>query len=225
MTHSELNIPHTILLDLDGVIANTFWIHEYGWKSILALYGVDNSNTNWDLYRGVPTREAIVQLLEDHEIEYNDEAVEFLVNYKILSRNFLIRQITASHVNLFVGNLLKCLKDLPIEITCVATTTAANDIIGRLGILSYFSEIIGGQRLFVPKKIGADVIVKYAKDKNIPLKKMMFIDDDWRAIDKSRAVGIPSLHISEVKERLKNINCDSFGISSLYTNSLYKTYK
>ena len=76
---------------------------------------------------------------------------------------------------------------------CLATTSAAEEIIRKAGIGHLVDIAVFGERLEPPKRTSAACLIGLARERGIESDEVLFIDDCSEAIDKAHLAGVPAV--------------------------------
>src|SRR5438045_9764918 len=98
--------PKLVILDLDGVLADTYSIHVRGWSSILRSYGVVPQPSLFNDLRGIPTRQALQKLFAVSKLEVADDLLTNLVEIKNYLRDQEVEHLSPGNVHPAVLELL-----------------------------------------------------------------------------------------------------------------------
>ncbi|PTX56822.1 phosphoglycolate phosphatase-like HAD superfamily hydrolase [Litoreibacter ponti] len=188
-----LSEPRVVVLDLDGVILDTFRVHVASWTAIAANFGKDVSVVNFENYKGVETRDALVRLFGELDVEIQDFDIENLVQVKCILRDILIQRISPTDILPGAHSLILDASKKCERLVCLATTSACERILSQVQLSDFFTDVICGARLRPSKSESAECLSEWLESKSLDPHGVLYIDDAEAAVRHARSAGIPSL--------------------------------
>lgn len=185
--------PRVFVLDLDGVILDTFRIHVRSWIAIAANFGRDAPESIFEGYKGVATRDALVQLCRELDIEVDDSDLDRLVEVKCSLRDLLVRRISPSDVSPGVKALVHAASIRCERVLCLATTSACEKILDQIQLENYFTDVICGPILHPSKSRSAECLCDWLDSNSLDRRSVLYIDDAETAVRHAMTAGVPSL--------------------------------
>lgn len=203
MTFSARRDPAlaAVILDLDGVIADSHPLHEQAWKALLAEQGLDPSDINVDfLYAGRPRRE----ILRHYLGPLPEEQAESLGRRK----DELYARI-ADTLKPKPG-LLRLLDELdaagvPFALATCAGRKRTEDTLRQFGIAQRFAAVVTGEDASSSKPTPEIFLLATAKLGASP-RQTLVIEDSVAGVEAARAAGmkcvayVPSARHAEFTE-------------------------
>ncbi len=191
-----------LIVDLDGVIVDTFSAHVCGWKKVAKLHGKSLSDFNFVSLKGVSTLKALDEIRKHLCIETEDFLFDESFRIKNETRDEIFSTITPEDIDTHLHDFLECIDFSVCEIVCFATTTRARDILEKLGILDLFSEVYCGSMINVKKINSLNGIISMAKTKfTVESSNIIVLDDSAAICSKFAGLGVRSFLIPNVNVR------------------------
>jgi beta-phosphoglucomutase len=212
--------PALILIDLDGVIVNSFEIHVQGWLAIMQLLGYRRSRNLCTDIRGVPTREALSLVLQRLGLAVDEETFEKLLSVKMAVRDLMVKMLSPQDVIRGVTRFLHEARNGGTKTVCMATTTAALEIIDRTGTRYLFDEVVYGGQMVPPKNLNVQCLSRIICKVGTNETNTLLIDDSFQVTHLAASSGIPSIWISGKGKAPKG----ALRISSLQRKSVNDTW-
>lgn len=174
-----------VILDLDGVIADSHPLHEQAWKTLLAEQGLDPSGIKVDfLYAGRPRRE----ILRHYLGPLPDEQMEALGRRK----DELYARIVGSLKP--KPGLLRLLDELdaagiPFALATCAGRNRTEDTLRRFGIAERFAVVVTGEDVRSSKPT-PEIFLLAAANLGVSPGQALVIEDSVAGVEAARAAGM-----------------------------------
>jgi beta-phosphoglucomutase-like phosphatase (HAD superfamily) len=185
--------PSVVVIDLDGVILDSFRLHVASWTAIAVNFGKDVGAIEFENYKGVETRDALVRLCYELKVRVNESELDKLVRAKCIFRDILIGDISPKDVLPGAKKLITEASHLCERLVCFATTSACERILDQIQLRSSFTDVICGAHLRPPKSENAECLLKWLGSNGLDCHDVLYIDDAETAVRHARSSGIPSL--------------------------------
>lgn len=220
-----MKYPALILVDLDGVIVKSFEIHVQGWLSIMQLLGRRRRRDLCTDIRGIPTKEALTLVLQRLGVTVDNETFEKLLSVKMAIRDAMVNLLSPKDVVKGTRGFLSNARNSATKIVCIATTTAAPEIIDRTEIRYLFDEVVYGNALAPPKNLSMQCIHRIIRDAETSKADTLLIDDSHQVTRLAVEAGIPSLWISKNGESPDGVvrasTLQGRSLASMWTRAKY----
>jgi beta-phosphoglucomutase-like phosphatase (HAD superfamily) len=191
-----MKYPALILVDLDGVIVKSYEIHVQGWLAIMQLLGRRRRRDLCMDIRGVPTKDALALVLQRLGAVVDDETFERLLLVKMAIRDVMVKLLSPKDLVRGTLSFLCDARSSATKIACIATTTAAPEIIDRTEIRYLFDKVVYGNALTPPKNLSTQCLSRIIRDAGASEEDTLLIDDSYQVTQLAVKSGIPSLWIS-----------------------------
>jgi beta-phosphoglucomutase len=190
-----------VILDLDGVIADSHPLHEQAWKTLLAEQGLDPASINLDfIYAGRPRREILRYYLGP----LPEEQLESLGRRKDELYSRLADALKPK------PGLLRLLDELdaagiPFAVATCAGRKRAEDTLRQFGIAERFAAVVTGEDAGSSKPTPEIFLLAAAKLQVSP-RQALVIEDSLAGIEAARAAGmkcvayVPAARLTEFAE-------------------------
>ncbi|MEK5268985.1 MULTISPECIES: beta-phosphoglucomutase [unclassified Heyndrickxia] len=138
-----------VLFDLDGVITDTAEYHYLAWKKLADELQVPFDRHFNEALKGLSRMDSLKKILENArpETSFSEEKLNELADRKNEYYKKLIRQISPANLLPGIQNLLEDIKKRGIKTALASASKNAMFVIDRLGIASYFDEIVDAARI------------------------------------------------------------------------------
>lgn len=189
------------LFDLDGVLVSTEHNHFLAWQRCAHSLGIDFTEKENELLKGVSRVDSLKKILELGAITIPDAEFEALLKSK---NDFYLESIQdLNQSNLLPGvlNLLQQAQEKGIHLGVGSSSKNANFILDKLSISSYFEVVIDGNGVTDPKP-HPEVFLNGAKALGLDPAECMVFEDAASGIAAAKAggftaVGVGNPHIAD----------------------------
>ncbi len=135
------------IFDLDGVIVDTAKFHYLAWKKLANELGFEFTHEQNELFKGVSRKRCLEILLEIGNITATQKQFDVWMVDKNVDYLEYIENMDASEILPDVPRVLNFLKDKQIPIALGSASKNARPILEKVGLLSYFNEIVDGNNV------------------------------------------------------------------------------
>ena len=135
-----------LLLDMDGVLADTEPLQARAWVVLLERYGIRQDPADYDRWIGIANIETSRAVVESFELRVTPEAL-------IAEREPVYLELVSRELAPFPG-LEACLSQLagvPMAVATSAGRTEANRVLDVLGFAGFFRAVVTGDDVSRPK--------------------------------------------------------------------------
>jgi beta-phosphoglucomutase len=135
------------IFDLDGVIVDTAKYHYLAWKKLANELGFEFTQEQNELFKGVSRKRCLEILLDIGNITATQKQFDKWMVDKNSDYLEYIENMNASEILPDVRRVLDFLKDRQIPIALGSASKNARPILEKVGLLSYFKEIVDGNNV------------------------------------------------------------------------------
>lgn len=187
----------SVYFDLDGVLVDSFCIHQRAWATAFDSVGVTVTDDMTDDLRSIPAMAALQVCCKRAGVTLTDSSLSELGRLKDSIRDELIELLDSTSVYPWARGMLTECREREIRAHCIATTRAANRILEKIGLIGFFDSVTCGHAIDVPKRDGAQTLAKLIKNEGVSFDSSLYFDDAPKAIELAMRVGIPAYLVSE----------------------------
>jgi beta-phosphoglucomutase len=182
----------SVYFDLDGVVVDSFGIHQRAWSKAFSSVNVNLPIELTDDLRSVPAVTALQEICKRLRINLSDESLSEIGRLKDRIRDKEIKSLVYDDCFPWARKILNECKTKGIKIHCLATTRAAGDILERLRLLDSFDTVTCGNAIETPKRKSAKTLVRLLSKERVAFENSLYLDDSPEAIRHATNTGIPS---------------------------------
>ncbi len=176
-----------VIFDLDGVLTDTSEFHYLAWKQLADEEGIPFDRTVNESLRGVSRRDSLLTMLNGRSVS-EDQLQEMMARKNGYYLD-LIRTITPDHLLPGVLELLNELRSAGIKIALGSASKNAEEVLERLGILSFMDAIADGHSV-QNSKPAPDVFLHAASQLDLPPKNCVVVEDAAAGIEAALQAGM-----------------------------------
>ena len=213
---------YSVYFDLDGVLVDSFGVHQQAWSEAFSLVGIEVTKEVTDDLRSVPAIPALQKICSRVNVRLSETALIELSNFKNHIRDREIEALCATDVYLWALEILKECRRLSVRTHCIATTRAARRILEKVGLGDSFCTVTCGEELEVPKRLGAQTLVRLVAKEKVSFDSILYLDDAPEAIEMAMREDIPSYLINA--EILESPS-DFWNLESLFFSATQRLFK
>jgi beta-phosphoglucomutase len=179
-----------LVLDLDGVIVDTFPIHIAGWKAVERAAALPE-RSDYGEFAGVGREAALRSLFDAAGRQVTERELTFYAQIKTKVRDDLVARLTPSAILPGVTDFIASARADGARIICLATTSAAATVLRNVGLASAFDVIASGVE--PPKNISAAGLLRTLKRARCRPENALYVDDSPKACLVALAAGVPTV--------------------------------
>lgn len=218
MTHKK-----AFIFDLDGVIVDTAKYHFLAWKKIANELGIEFTEENNELLKGVSRVRSLDIILELGNKEASQEDKNKWLTQK--NNDYLSQLVDMDSSEILPGvfEVLKYLKENKQSIALGSASKNARPILEKTGLLSYFDAVVDGNDV-TNAKPDPEVFLMAAKLLNIEPENSIVFEDSVAGVQAANIAKMTSIGIGEATtlHEAKYIFKDFTEIETSFITSLIK---
>lgn len=191
---SSSTFKEVVVLDLDGVIADTFSFHIDGWKQLVQHFGGELGCIDFEQFKGVPTALAIKQLFEAAGMALGQSEMQAAIEMKNRVRDERIEELGPELINPVARTVIENAKNRGSMVVCFATTSATEVILDNLGVRHAIDWIIEGSS-WTRKKCHyvGELVEKLCLRYDVEASDIGAIDDSREVCKEFRKTGVDAI--------------------------------
>ena len=189
-----------VIFDMDGVLVDTEKYHEMAYKAVVRKFGVNLTEKEIIMFKGVTALENIQYIFKKYEIK-KDAAKYALLKDKVY-RSYL-KNLKALPG---VSDLLKKMKKQKIKLALASSGSRLNVeyILRKIKAKKYFDVIINGEQVKKGKP-NPEIFLKAAKKLKVKPKECVVVEDAVNGVKAAKRAGMFCIGIATTfsKNKLK----------------------
>jgi beta-phosphoglucomutase len=191
MTHKK-----AFIFDLDGVIVDTAKYHFLAWRKIANELGIEFTEENNELLKGVSRVRSLDIILELGNKEASQEDKNKWLTQK--NNDYLSQLVDMDSSEILPGvfEVLKYLKENNQSIALGSASKNARPILEKTGLLSYFDAVVDGNDV-TNAKPDPEVFLMAAKLLNVQPQNSIVFEDSVAGIQAANIAKMTSIGIGE----------------------------
>ena len=184
------------IFDLDGVIVDTAKYHFLAWKKIANQLGIEFTEENNELLKGVSRIRSLDIILELGNKAASQEDKDKWLTQK--NEDYLSQLVDMDHREILPGvfDVLQFLKSNKQPIALGSASKNARPILEKTGILSYFDAIVDGNDV-TNAKPDPEVFLIAAKLLNVKPENAVVFEDSVAGIQAANIANMISIGIGD----------------------------
>jgi beta-phosphoglucomutase len=194
---------HAIILDFDGVIANSERLHLRAFQQALADAGSPlalSDEAYYAHYLGFDDHGVVRQLARDHSHFMDASDVDDLV----AAKGHVYEALTAAGEMLYPGVaefIRTAAATVPLAVASGAQTHEIEDVLGRAGVRHHFLAVVGADQTPASKPapdpyLEAFARVQRAVDRPLATARTVAIEDSRWGLESARAAGLRTVAVT-----------------------------
>lgn len=184
------------VFDLDGVLVDTAKYHYLAWKKFAEEFNYDFTEEENEEFKGVSRKRCLEILLDKVGVEANQDQIDHWLFQKNEDYLTYIADMNPSEVLPGVKEFLELLKSKGIPMAVGSASKNAVPILEKVGLLSYFSDIIDGNKVSKAKP-DPEVFVLAAKSLQVKTEDTIVFEDAIAGIQAANAAGMISIGVGD----------------------------
>jgi len=204
------------IFDLDGVIVDTAKYHYLAWKKLANELGLEFTQEQNELFKGVSRKRCLEILLAIGKIEATQEQFDTWMIEKNLDYLEFIKNMDESEILPDVPKVLEFLKEKNIPIALGSASKNAQPILEKVGLLSYFDTIVDGNNV-TNAKPNPEVFLLAAKQLGVDANNCVVFEDAVAGIQAANAAQMTSIGIGD-KNVLNEAQFNFTGFTQISTD-------
>ncbi len=184
------------VFDLDGVLVDTAKYHYLAWKKFAEEFNYDFTEEENEEFKGVSRKRCLEILLDKVGVEANQDQIDHWLFQKNEDYLTYIADMNPSEVLPGVKEFLELLKSKGIPMAVGSASKNAVPILEKVGLLSYFSDIIDGNKVSKAKP-DPEVFVLAAKSLQVKAEDTIVFEDAIAGIQAANAAGMISIGVGD----------------------------
>ncbi len=205
-----------LLFDLDGVIVDTAKYHYIAWKSLANSLGIDFTEKDNELLKGVSRMDSLEIILEMGRVIMDDNEKERCCTEKNELYLSYINKVQEDEILPGVKEFLRDARERGYKIALGSASKNSTLILERLNLKDYFDAIIDGT-VVSKAKPDPEVFLKGAEALGLEAHSCIVFEDAMAGIEAAHCAGMKSVGIgtkellpkaSIVIEGVKDINIE-----------------
>lgn len=185
------------IFDLDGVIVDTAKYHFLAWKKLANELGFEFTQEQNELFKGVSRKRCLEILLDIGNITATQKQFDEWMVDKNSDYLEYIENMNASEILPDVRRVLDFLKDRQIPIALGSASKNARPILEKVGLLSYFNEIVDGNNV-TKAKPDPEVFLIAANSLGVTPSNCVVFEDAVAGIQAANTAQMISIGIGDV---------------------------
>ncbi len=182
-----------LIFDLDGVITDTARLHFLAWQKVLKDEGLEYSEAENDLLKGLPRRDTLVAILKQKQIKWDDKKIDDVCDKKNkIYVASLDKELGKDDILPGISELLKQAKEMKLRMAIASSSKNAPNIIKKLGIADYFEYIVDPSKIKKGKP-APDIYIAAAEGLNLLPEECIGFEDAYLGV-----VGLLAANINTV---------------------------
>jgi len=190
-------MPHAIIFDCDGTLADTMPLHWRAWQVIAERHKIHLPEDRFYALGGVPSRE-IARMLSleqglslDHLAVAREKEAEYLP---------LIAQVEP--INAVVGIARENFGKIPLAVASGGTKRSIEQVLGHLGIRDLFQTIVTSEDV-AHQKPAPDIFLEAARRLGVPPQHCRAYEDTELGMQAIRAAGMEAVDVRTLLKGVK----------------------
>jgi beta-phosphoglucomutase len=185
------------IFDLDGVIVDTAKFHYLAWKNLAESLDISFSKEQNEQLKGVSRVHSLEKILKWGNKSISKDEFDRLMAQKNEEYLAYVDQMTEDDILPDVLKTLNHLKENEYPIALGSASKNARLILDKVGLLSYFEEIVDGNEVSKPKP-DPEVFLKACKLLGVDPHQAIVFEDSIAGIQAANTAGMTSIGIGEV---------------------------
>lgn len=185
------------IFDLDGVIVDTAKYHFLAWKKLADELGINFTEEDNELFKGVSRKRCLEMLLEMGSIQATQDQIDAWLIDKNEDYLSYIAKMDASEILPDVPKVLKYLKARKIPMALGSASKNARPILEKVNLLSYFDTLVDGNQV-TKAKPNPEVFLIAAAHLGVNPENCVVFEDALAGIEAANEAGMISIGIGEV---------------------------
>jgi len=188
----EGGFPRGIVFDCDGTLADTMPLHWIAWQTITQKHQLHFPEDRFYSLGGVPSRDILKMLAEEHGIELDPQAVAREKEEAYLT---LMAQVGPVHavVEVARANFGK----IPMAVASGGTQPIIRQVLQHLGILELFGAIVTSEDV-VNQKPAPDIFLEAARRIGVPPQWCRAYEDTDLGLQAIRSAGMEAVDVRQL---------------------------
>lgn len=184
------------IFDLDGVIVDTAKYHYLAWKKLADELGIDFTEEQNELFKGVSRKRCLEILLEMGGIKVSQEQFDTWLVEKNDDYLAYIEKMDENEILPDVPKVLNYLKNHNIPMALGSASKNARPILEKVNLLRYFDVIVDGNHV-TKAKPDPEVFLMAAKQLDVSPERCVVFEDALAGIEAANVAGMLSIGIGE----------------------------
>jgi beta-phosphoglucomutase len=184
------------IFDLDGVIVDTAKYHYLAWKKLAKELGIEFTEEQNEMFKGVSRKRCLEILLDLGKIEATQDQFDTWMVEKNIDYLAYIEQMDESEILPKVKKVLKYLKKKNQPIALGSASKNAQPILEKVGLLSYFDSIVDGNSV-TKAKPDPEVFLIAASDLKMKPEDCIVFEDSVAGIQAANIANMISIGIGD----------------------------
>ena len=186
------------IFDLDGVLVDTAKYHYLAWKKFASMFNYDFTEEENEEFKGVSRKRCLDILLAKVGVEATQEQIDQWLIQKNEDYLTYISSMDASEVLPGVKAFLDILKANQIPMAVGSASKNAIPILEKLGLLSYFVEVVDGNKVSKAKP-DPEVFLLAAQSLGVANDQTVVFEDAIAGIQAANAAQMISIGIGDAQ--------------------------
>jgi len=186
------------IFDLDGVLVDTAKYHYLAWKKFASMFNYDFTEEENEEFKGVSRKRCLDILLAKVGVEATQEQIDQWLIQKNEDYLNYISSMDASEVLPGVKAFLDLLKANHIPMAVGSASKNAIPILEKLGLLSYFVEVVDGNKVSKAKP-DPEVFLLAAQSLGVANDQTVVFEDAIAGIQAANAAQMISIGIGDAQ--------------------------
>lgn len=184
------------IFDLDGVIVDTAKYHYLAWKNLADELGIEFTEEDNELFKGVSRKRCLEILLEMGGVTATQEQFETWLTEKNDDYLEYIDKMDASEILPDVPKVLNYLKDRNIPMALGSASKNARPILEKVNLLRYFDVIVDGNQV-TKAKPDPEVFLMAAQQLGVAPEHCVVFEDALAGVEAANSAGMTSIGIGD----------------------------
>jgi beta-phosphoglucomutase len=184
------------IFDLDGVIVDTAKYHYLAWKNLADELGIEFTEEDNELFKGVSRKRCLEILLEMGGLTATQEQFETWLTEKNDDYLEYIDKMDASEILPDVPKVLNYLKDRNIPMALGSASKNARPILEKVNLLRYFDVIVDGNQV-TKAKPDPEVFLMAAQQLGVAPEHCVVFEDALAGVEAANSAGMTSIGIGD----------------------------
>lgn len=199
------------VFDLDGVLVDTAKYHYLAWKKFAEEFNYDFTEEENEEFKGVSRKRCLDILLNKVGVKASQDQIDQWLIQKNVDYLSYISEMNPSEVLPGVKDFLDTLQLKGIPMAVGSASKNAVPILEKVGLLSYFIDIIDGNKV-TKAKPDPEVFVLAAKSLQVNVEDTIVFEDAIAGIQAANTAGMVSIGVgdenvlSEADYNIENFN-------------------
>ncbi len=199
------------VFDLDGVLVDTAKYHYLAWKKFAEEFNYDFTEEENEKFKGVSRKRCLDILLNKVGVKASQDQIDQWLIQKNEDYLSYISEMNPSEVLPGVKDFLDTLQLKGIPMAVGSASKNAVPILEKVGLLSYFIDIIDGNKV-TKAKPDPEVFVLAAKSLQVDVEDTIVFEDAIAGIQAANTAGMVSIGVgdenvlSEADYNIENFN-------------------